>query len=94
MSGLRLLQHYQTFDNVQRATATHQMAPRDSCRALGFPHCHGHRKVSQLKLGAEHIPFPCSLRELVLDRYGAPAGVGGNMHPMPLDELLDYLTKN
>jgi hypothetical protein len=29
----------------------------------------------------------------VLDRYGAPAGVGGNMHPMPLDELLDYLQK-
>jgi len=28
-----------------------------------------------------------------LDRYGAPAGVGGNMHPMPLDELLEYLQK-
>ncbi len=28
-----------------------------------------------------------------MDRYGAPAGVGGNMHPMPLDELLDYLQK-
>jgi Protein of unknown function (DUF1631) len=28
---------------------------------------------------------------LVLDRYGEPVGVGLNAHPMPLDELLDYL---
>ena len=46
-----------------------------------------------LKLSAEHIPFPCSLRELVLDRYGEPPGVGGNAHPMELSDLLDYLKK-
>jgi hypothetical protein len=44
-----------------------------------------------LKLSAEHIPFPCSLRELVLDRYGEPPGVGSNAHPMQVGELLEYL---
>jgi hypothetical protein len=27
----------------------------------------------------------------VLDRYGEPAGVGGDEHPMHMDELLEYL---
>lgn len=48
-------------------------------------------ETNPLKLGAEHVPFPCSLRELVLDRYGEPMGAGGNAHPMQLDELLEYI---
>lgn len=55
------------------------------------PDCHGYRKANPLKLEAEHVPFPCSLRELVLDRYSEPTGVGSNVHPMQQDELLEYL---
>lgn len=58
---------------------------------MDFPYCTDHRKGSQLKLGPEHVPFPCSLRELVLDRYGEPVGVGSHAHPMQQDELLAYL---
>lgn len=58
---------------------------------MGRADYHGYRKANPLKLGAEHVPFPCSLRELVLDRYGEPPGVGGDEHPMQLDELLEYL---
>jgi len=48
-------------------------------------------EAKPLKLGAEHVPFPCSLLELVLDRYAEPPGMGSNPHPMQLDELLQYL---
>lgn len=52
-----------------------------------------HWEANPLKLGAEHVPFPCSLRELVLDRYGDPPGSGANAHPMHIDELIEYLRK-
>ncbi|MDC0362576.1 DUF1631 family protein, partial [Halioglobus sp.] len=44
-----------------------------------------------LKLGAEQIPFTCSLRELVIDRYAEPPGAGANAHPMDTAELVNYL---
>lgn len=58
---------------------------------MGLSPCNDWLEINPLKLGAEHVPFPCSLRELVLDRYGDPPGVGSNAHPMQLDELLQYL---
>lgn len=67
------------------------MAPGGSRRPVDFPYCTDHRKGRQLKLGPEHVPFPCSLRELVLDRYSEPVGVGSHAHPMQQDELLAYL---
>lgn len=69
------------------------MATRFPFAALGIADYVDHREVSPLKLGAEHVPFPCSLRELVLDRYGDPPGTGANAHPMHLDELIEYLRK-
>ncbi len=77
--------------DVPGATGTHQMAAGDPRRPVGFSHCTHYRKDSPLKLGPEHVPFPCSLRELVLDRFGEPMGVGSHTHPMQLDELLGYL---
>jgi hypothetical protein len=67
------------------------MAPGGTSAALGLSHCNDYMETNPLKLGAEHVPFPCSLRELVLDRYGEPIGAGGNAHPMQLDELLEYI---
>jgi len=58
---------------------------------VGRADYHGYRKANPLKLGAEHVPFPCSLRELVLDRYCEQPGVGSDAHLMQLDELLEYL---
>lgn len=58
---------------------------------MGLSHCNDYMEANPLKLGAEHVPFPCSLRELVLDRYGEPMGVGSNAHPLQLDELLEYI---
>lgn len=69
------------------------MATRRSGVALGVAVYIDHREVYPLKLGAEHVPFPCSLRELVLDRYGDPPGTGSNAHPMHIDELIEYLRK-
>jgi hypothetical protein len=54
---------------------------------------YNYREAGLLKLSAEHVPFPCSLRELVLDRYGEPPGAGSNIHPMQPNELLEYLQK-
>jgi len=67
------------------------MAPGRSCIAVGLSHCNDYREANPLKLGAEHVPLPCSLLELVLDRYAEPPGIGSNPHPMQLDELLEYL---
>ena len=75
----------------ERATTAGQMAPGRPCTAVGLSHCNDYRETNPLKLGAEHVPFPCSLRELVLDRYAEPPGMGSNAHPMQLDELLEYL---
>ena len=49
------------------------------------------REVNPLKLGAEHLPFPCSLRELVLDRYAISDSTDSNAHAMQVEELLEYL---
>lgn len=67
------------------------MASGSHPAALGLSHCNDYMEANPLKLGAEHVPFPCSLRELVLDRYGEPMGAGGNAHPLQLDELLEYI---
>ncbi|NQX88592.1 MAG: DUF1631 family protein [Halioglobus sp.] len=66
------------------------MAPAIPYRSMDHFHCHDCKEID-LKLGPEHIPFPCSLRELVLDRYAEPPGAGANAHPMDLDELVGYL---
>ena len=49
------------------------------------------REVNPLKLGAEHLPFPCSLRELVIDRYAVPDSSDSNATAMQVEELLEYL---
>ena len=49
------------------------------------------REVNPLKLGAEHLPFPCSLRELVMDRYAIPDSTDSNAPDMQVEELLEYL---
>ena len=67
------------------------MAPGRPGTAVGLSHCNDYMETNPLKLGAEHVPFPCSLLELVLDRYAEPPGMGSNPHPMQLDELLEYL---
>jgi hypothetical protein len=67
------------------------MAPDRSGAAVGLAHRNDYMETKPLKLGAENIPFPCSLLELVLDRYAEPPGIGSNPHPMQLDELLEYL---
>lgn len=67
------------------------MAPGARRTAVGLSRCNDYKEVNPLNLGAEHVPFPCSLRELVLDRYAEPPGVGGNAHPMRVDELVEYL---
>ncbi len=67
------------------------MAPGRPGTAVGLSDCNDYRETNPLKLGAEHVPFPCSLLELVLDRYAEPPGMGSNPHPMQLDELLEYL---
>ena len=48
-------------------------------------------EAGQLKLNAEHLPLPCSLRELVLQRYGDQAGASTDDPVLPPDELLAYL---
>ena len=67
------------------------MAP-DGPRALvGCSHCNDYKEATPLNLGAENVPFPCSLRELVLDRYAEAPGAGSNAHPMQVEELIMYL---
>ena len=68
------------------------MANGRSRSALDLPGHHDYREANKLKLGAEHIPFPCSLRELVLDRYGESPGERTSAHAMQPEELLEYLS--
>jgi hypothetical protein len=68
------------------------MANGRSRTAVELPGHHDYREANKLKLGAEHIPFPCSLRELVLDRYGEPPGERTGAHAMQPEELLEYLS--
>jgi len=58
---------------------------------VGRIHRNGYRETSPLNLGIEHVPFPCSLRELVLDRFAEAPGAGANAHPLKTDELIGYL---
>jgi len=58
---------------------------------VGHIYCIGYREASPLNLGIEHVPFPCSLRELVLDRFAEAPGAGGNAHPLKTDEIIGYL---
>ena len=67
------------------------MAPGHSGAAVDVPDCADNREASPLKLGAEHIPFRCSLRELVLDRYAEPSSADDAAHAMQMEELLEYL---
>lgn len=60
--------------------------------AVDLSHCNRDLETRQLKLSAEHFPFPCTLRELVLDRYAdTTAEKGSDSHTMRLEELLGYL---
>ena len=67
------------------------MAPRCPGPALGLFISHDCLEASLLNLSAEHIPFPCSLLELVLNRYTLARAPGSDAHAMELDELLSYL---
>jgi hypothetical protein len=59
---------------------------------VDLPHCNHYLEAGQLKLGAEHFPSPCTLRELVLDRYADPSATNGtDTHTMQPEELLGYL---
>lgn len=44
-----------------------------------------------LKLTAKHFPFPCSLRELVVQRYATQNTNTSSMLTMEMDELIEYL---
>jgi len=58
---------------------------------VGLIYRNDYRETSPLNLGIEHVPFRCSLRELVLDRFAEAPGAGGNAHPLKTDELIGYL---
>jgi hypothetical protein len=55
---------------------------------LGLPLRPDYLEIEQLKLTNEHFPLPCSLRELVVQRYADPESPALGMD---LDEVLGYL---
>lgn len=67
------------------------MAPAAGYRAVGVPNNHCYLEACVLKLSAEHFPIPCSLRELVLDRYGESAPPQADSHALSPEEVLEYL---
>jgi Protein of unknown function (DUF1631) len=58
---------------------------------VGLPDRHDHLEVIPLKLRAEHFPFPCSLRELVLERYVDPQSNPSAAIAMDVEEIIGYL---
>ena len=60
---------------------------------LDVSHRYDHLEVIALKLSPEHFPLPCSLRELVMNRYGQVRGDTADQ-TMPLEELLGYLQRS
>lgn len=48
-------------------------------------------EAKPLNLSAEHFPFPCSLRELVQDRYDDSPAPINSANTMELDEVIGYL---
>lgn len=58
---------------------------------LGHSDFNDYLEASQLNLSTEHFPFPCSLLDLVLDRYDDSPEPPNNANAMDLEELLGYL---
>lgn len=58
---------------------------------MGVPSFLHRLETTDLKLSAEHFPIPCSLRELVLDRYGESVPEPADSHVLSSEEVLDYL---
>lgn len=48
-------------------------------------------EAKQLNLGTEHFPFPCTLGELVLDRYDDSPAPVNSANTLELEEILGYL---
>ncbi len=67
------------------------MAPAAADRAVGIPDSHHCLEAPELKLSAEHFPIPCSLQELVLDRYAGAASPQADSHALSEEEVLEYL---
>ncbi len=58
---------------------------------MGLPDRPDNLEVEPLKLTAEHFPLPCSLRELVLQRYAESNSIASDIEPMEPQELMAYL---
>lgn len=58
---------------------------------MGCTPVHDHLEAEPLNLGTEHFPFPCTLRELVQDRYDDSPAPVNSANTMSVDELLGYL---
>lgn len=67
------------------------MAARCTVLPVGSSSVHTHLEAKPLNLSAEHFPFPCSLRELVQDRYDDSPAPVNSANTMELDELMGYL---
>jgi hypothetical protein len=67
------------------------MAPGTPGVSVGLFSCAHYLETDPLKLNAQHFPLPCSLRELVLQRYADSIGADGSEQAMPLESLLGYL---
>jgi len=90
MPGLRVIQYKKDRATGDKAT-TRQMAPDRPGGTVVLSHSADYLETRPLKLSAEHFPLPCSLRELVLQRYAPPETTADNEPPMPMEELLQYL---
>lgn len=58
---------------------------------LGSSFIHYYLEDKPLNLSTEHFPFPCSLHELVQDRYDDSPAPINSANTMELDELIGYL---
>ncbi|MFK7977894.1 MAG: DUF1631 family protein, partial [Halioglobus sp.] len=67
------------------------MAARATVFRLGNFSFHDCLEAKPLNLSAEHFPFPCSLRDLVQDRYDDSPAPINSANTMELDELIGYL---
>jgi hypothetical protein len=67
------------------------MAPANASGSVGRSGNNDCPETTPLKLGVEHFPFPCSLLDLVLDRYDDSPVPDNRAHTMTFEELVTYL---
>ncbi len=91
MPGLRLDEYRQRCRATATTHNTGYIPAGFTRRAVELADCHDYLEAEKLKLSAEHFPLPCSLRKLVVERYGDPEHSDSGAQAMQLDELLDYL---